>query len=189
VARRRLPRPPHLVAGPPRCPPQPGGRRKNGPGRPLGAPTKTKIFTRKPPRATQKWMASTPASKNPAPVIPEPVARGERARKEPERLDKEQEPIKRHMSQVLTGQRHEANQHKGKGDCAQGQRRLRRGGVLQAAPPDLPPQLAARARQLCLIGATQAHEAHGKGSLSKQRSGSGRSSSPMPLMYHLHDLA
>jgi hypothetical protein len=43
-----LPRPPHLVAGPPKCPPRPG-RRKNGPGRPLGSPAKTKILTRKPP--------------------------------------------------------------------------------------------------------------------------------------------
>ena len=39
--------------------------------------------------ATRKWMASTPASESPAPVIPEPIARGERARKEPERLDNE----------------------------------------------------------------------------------------------------
>jgi hypothetical protein len=31
-----LPRPPHLVAGTPRCPPRPG-RRKNGPEWPLGA--------------------------------------------------------------------------------------------------------------------------------------------------------
>jgi hypothetical protein len=69
--------------------------------------------------ATRKWMASTPASDNPAPVIPDPVARGERARKEPERLDKEQEPIKTRKGQEPTGQRHEANQHKGKGGpCA-----------------------------------------------------------------------
>jgi hypothetical protein len=69
--------------------------------------------------ATRKWMASTPASESPAPVIPEPIARGERARKEPERLDNEQEPIKRCRSQVPTGQRHEAKQHKGKGICGQ----------------------------------------------------------------------
>jgi hypothetical protein len=36
-----LPRPPHLVVGPPRCPPRPG-RRKNGPERPLGAPDRAR---------------------------------------------------------------------------------------------------------------------------------------------------
>jgi hypothetical protein len=68
--------------------------------------------------ATRKWMASTPASENPTPVIQEPIARGERATQQSERLDKEQEPIKRYRSQVSTGQRHEeGKQHKGKGIC------------------------------------------------------------------------
>jgi hypothetical protein len=48
VARGPPPWPPHLVSGPTRCPPRPG-RRKHSPVRPLGAPTKTKILTRKPP--------------------------------------------------------------------------------------------------------------------------------------------
>jgi hypothetical protein len=43
-----LPRPPHLVAAPPRCPPRPG-RRKNGPERPLDAPTKSHSLIRKRP--------------------------------------------------------------------------------------------------------------------------------------------
>jgi hypothetical protein len=44
-----LPQPPHLVAGTPRCPPRPG-RQKNGPERPLGAPTKSHSLIRKRPR-------------------------------------------------------------------------------------------------------------------------------------------
>jgi hypothetical protein len=47
------------VAGPPRCPPRPG-RQKNGPVRPLGAPTKTKILTRKLPSSAS---ASCPHSR------------------------------------------------------------------------------------------------------------------------------
>jgi hypothetical protein len=43
------PRPPYLVAGLLRCPPRPG-EQKNGPGRPLGAPTKSRGLTKLRPR-------------------------------------------------------------------------------------------------------------------------------------------
>ena len=75
--------------------------------------------------ATRKWMASAPASESPPAVISEgiePVALSKRERTEPQRLDKEQSPIKK-KSQA-TGQRHEAKQHKGKGHCAQNMLRI-----------------------------------------------------------------